>query len=91
MAQPALVRHNHQLLRQFDYTLILNVVHTNGILFNKVHELRALYLHRLSVSVVQRDHKVEEVALSQIVGGLLLEMGTRKLTAEAEVIIHSIY
>jgi hypothetical protein len=46
------------------------------ILFYESDESRPLHFHRLTGFVVQGDHKVEEIALSQIGRRLLLEMGT---------------
>lgn len=45
-------------------------------MFNKVHKGSPLHLHRLAVSVVERQDKVEEVGLAEIRGRLLLKMSS---------------
>ena len=47
---------------------------TYHLFLNKAHKSCALDLNRVAVSVIQRNDKVEKVALSQIVRWLLLKM-----------------
>lgn len=47
-------------------------------MLNKVHEGGPLHLHRLPVSVVERQDEVEEVGLAEIGGRLLLEVSSRQ-------------
>lgn len=50
------------------------------VLLDEADEGRPLHLDRLAVLVEQSSHKVEEVALSQVVGRLLLKVSPTKLT-----------
>lgn len=45
-------------------------------MLNKVHKRSPLHLHRLAVSVIQGQDKVEEVGLAEIWGWLLLKMSS---------------
>lgn len=45
-------------------------------MLNKVHKRSPLHLHRLAVSVIERQDKVEEVGLAEIGGRLLLKMSS---------------
>lgn len=50
--------------------------HTHLVMLNKVHKRSPLHLHRLAVSVVEGQDKVEEVGLAEIRGRLLLKMSS---------------
>ena len=45
-------------------------------MLNKVHKCSPLHLHRLAVSVIERQDKVEEVGLAEIGRRLLLKMSS---------------
>lgn len=45
-------------------------------MLNKVHERGPLHLHRLAMSVIKCQDKVEEVGLAEIGGRLLLKMSS---------------
>lgn len=45
-------------------------------MLNKVHKRSPLHLHRLAVSVIERQDKVEEVGLAEIWGRLLLKVSS---------------
>ena len=46
------------------------------VFFDEAYESGALDLHGLSVAVVERQHKVEKVALAQVVRRLLFEVSS---------------
>lgn len=48
------------------------------VMLNKVHKRCPLHLHRLAMSVIECQDKVEEVGLAEVGGGLLLEMSSGK-------------
>lgn len=45
------------------------------VVLHKVHESRALDLHRLSLPVVERQDKMKEVGFPQVRGRLLFKVG----------------
>ena len=49
--------------------------------FHEVDECGPLHLDWLSLPIIQRQHEVEEVTLTEVVGRHLLEVGTTKSTA----------
>ena len=51
---------------------------THLVVLDKVHEGGPLHLHRLAVSVVERQDEVEEVGLAEVGGRLLLEVSPRQ-------------
>lgn len=57
------------------------------IKLNKVDEGRPLDFHWLSMPVVEGQHKMEEVGLSQVGGRLFLKVGTRQGYSTVDTII----
>lgn len=45
------------------------------VVFHKVYEGSALYLHRLPLPVIERQDEVKEVGFPQVGGRLLLKVG----------------
>lgn len=57
---------------------------THLFLLYKVNEGGSLYFHRLTLSVVQSQHEVEEVGLAKVGGRLLLEVCPSKTHSAAD-------
>lgn len=57
---------------------------THLLLLHKVNEGGSLYLHGLTLSVVQSQHEVEEVGLAEVGGRLLLEVCPGETHAAAD-------
>lgn len=69
----------------------LQEILTHLVVLNEVNKRGPLHLHRLAVSVVERQDKVEKVGLAEVRGRLLLKMGPGQSdpTEDAERMRHS--
>lgn len=65
----------------------MNTTHMYLIMLNEVDEGCPLDFHRLSMPVVQGQHKMEEVGLPQVGGRLFLKVGTRQSYSTVDIII----
>jgi hypothetical protein len=54
-----------------------NALHFH-VLLDEANKCRALHFHRLPIAIVQRQDKVEKVALAQVIGRLLFEVSSRQ-------------
>lgn len=52
-------------------------------MFDKIDKSSSFYFNGLAISIVQRQHKVEKVALSQVRRRLLLKVCTGQATTTA--------
>jgi len=61
---------------------------TDPVFFDEVNERCPLNLDRLTMSVIQREHKVEKVALAKVARRLLLEV---RSTQPVQSILHHLH